>query len=79
MLKLRKRNYKILGIKESSIKLFKGYLRDDIKIISHATKGRRFIVILIPLDIIEVIKFKLCIRMYNLKHRNKLKLVKVGA
>ena len=50
MLKLKKRNYKLLGIKEHSIKIWKDQLRDDVKIFTHATKGKRFTEILINLN-----------------------------
>lgn len=79
MLNLKKKRYKLLGVKECSIELWKNDLRDDVRVYSHSTRGKRTIEILTHLNIIEVIKFKLNIIAYNLKHRNKLELVRVGA
>lgn len=76
MLKLKKRNYKLLGIKEHSIQIWKDQLRDDVKIFTHATKGKRFTEILINLNIVEMIILKIEIIMYNLTHKNNLQLIK---
>lgn len=79
MLKLRKKNYKLYGVKKHSIELWRDSLKDDIRIFSHSNNGKNVIEILMHLNIIEAIKVRLSIINYNLKHRNNLRLVRVGA